>query len=79
MSIHNGITRDRFIYVPGTGYEGKIGSLASHGCVRMRDADVVGRFELVDDGATIGRRVIPQHKYSEKRDKKSIASANSTA
>jgi L,D-transpeptidase YbiS len=53
MSIHNGITRDRFIYVPGTGYEGKIGSLASHGCVRMRDADVVGRFELVDDGAKL--------------------------
>ncbi len=53
MSIHNGITRDRFIYVPGTGHEGKIGSLASQGCVRMRDADVVGLFELVDDGAKL--------------------------
>jgi L,D-transpeptidase YbiS len=47
------ITRDRFIYVHGTRHEGKIGSPASHGCVRMRDADVVGLFELVDDGAKL--------------------------
>ena len=53
LDEHNAITRDRFIYVHGTRHEGKIGSLASQGCVRMRSVDVVELFALVDEGAQV--------------------------
>src|SRR5919108_2120851 len=45
----NANTRDRFIYIHGTKHEDKIGTPASHGCIRMRNADVVELFELVDE------------------------------
>jgi len=45
---HNANTRDRFIYIHGTKHEDKIGQPDSHGCVRMRNADVIELFELVD-------------------------------
>ena len=41
-------TRERFIYIHGTKHEAKIGSPASCGCIRMRNADVVELFDLVD-------------------------------
>jgi lipoprotein-anchoring transpeptidase ErfK/SrfK len=41
-------TRERFIYIHGTKHEGKIGSPASCGCIRMRNEDVVELFDLVD-------------------------------
>jgi L,D-transpeptidase YbiS len=46
---HNANTRDRFIYIHGTKHEDDIGSPASHGCIRMRSADVIELFELVDE------------------------------
>ena len=46
---HNANTRDRFIYIHGTKHEDKIGTPASHGCIRMRNDDVVELFELVDE------------------------------
>ncbi len=49
----NANTRDRFIYIHGTKHENKIGSPASHGCVRMRNSDVVELFDLVDDGTPV--------------------------
>src|SRR4029079_6254245 len=45
---HNANTRDRFIYIPGTKHEDKIGKPDSHGCIRMRNADVIELFDLVD-------------------------------
>ena len=48
LDEHNTNTRDRFIYIHGTKHEGKIGSPASCGCIRMRNADVVELFDLVD-------------------------------
>ena len=48
LDEHNANTRQRFIYIHGTKHEGKIGSPASCGCVRMRNADVVELFDLVD-------------------------------
>jgi lipoprotein-anchoring transpeptidase ErfK/SrfK len=48
LDKHNANTRDRFIYIHGTKHEGKIGSPASCGCIRMRNADVVELFDLVD-------------------------------
>jgi lipoprotein-anchoring transpeptidase ErfK/SrfK len=44
----NANTRERFIYIHGTKHEAKIGSPASCGCIRMRNADVVELFDLVD-------------------------------
>ena len=44
----NANTRDRFIYIHGTKHEDKIGEPDSHGCIRMRNADVIELFDLVD-------------------------------
>jgi len=50
---HNANTRDRFVYIHGTKHEDKIGITASHGCVRMRNADVIELFEMVDEGTPV--------------------------
>lgn len=47
LEEHNANTRDRFIYIHGTNHETKIGEPASHGCIRMRNADLVELFDLV--------------------------------
>lgn len=49
----NANTRGRYIYIHGTNHEALIGQPASHGCVRMRNADVVELFELVPTGAEV--------------------------
>lgn len=49
MDEENGNTRERFIYIHGTKHEDKIGMPASHGCIRMRNDDVIELFELVDE------------------------------
>ena len=53
LDEHNANTRDRFIYIHGTRHENKIGMAASHGCVRMRNADVIELFDLVDEGTPV--------------------------
>ena len=53
LDEHNANTQDRFIYIHGTKHEDKIGEAASHGCVRMRNADVIELFELVDEGTPV--------------------------
>jgi len=45
----NANTRDRFIYIHGTKHEDKMGIPDSHGCIRMRNADVAELFNLVDE------------------------------
>src|SRR5438046_4142754 len=45
---HNANTRDRFIYIHGTKHEDKIGMPDSHGCIRMRNADVIQPNEQAD-------------------------------
>ena len=50
---HNANTRDRYIYIHGTRHEDKIGTPASCGCVRMRNADVIELFELVAEGTPV--------------------------
>ena len=41
-------TRERNVYIHGTQQEGLIGQPASIGCVRMRNADVIELFELLE-------------------------------
>jgi lipoprotein-anchoring transpeptidase ErfK/SrfK len=53
LDEHNANTRDRYIYIHGTRHEDKIGTPASCGCVRMRNADVIELFDLVDEGMPV--------------------------
>ena len=53
---HNANTRERYIYIHGTNHEGHLGQPASHGCVRMRNADVAELYELIPAGARSASR-----------------------
>jgi lipoprotein-anchoring transpeptidase ErfK/SrfK len=53
LEEHNANTRERFIYIHGTKHENKIGEPASHGCIRMRNADVIELFDLVDEDTPV--------------------------
>lgn len=46
-------TRRRFIYIHGTPEEGRIGRPASHGCIRMKNQDVIELFDLVEVGTPV--------------------------
>ena len=49
----NANTRERYIYIHGTNHEALVGQPASHGCVRMRNADVAELYDLVPAGAAV--------------------------
>ena len=44
---------DRYIYIHGTVDEESIGSPASHGCIRMRNRDVIDLYDRVDIGCAV--------------------------
>lgn len=46
-------SKQRYIYIHGTPEEGRIGRPASHGCVRMTNADVITLFDRVREGALV--------------------------
>lgn len=50
---HNTNTQQRYIYFHGTNHESHIGTPDSHGCIRLRNADILTLF----DYAEIGTRV----------------------
>jgi hypothetical protein len=43
----------RYIYIHGTPDEDAIGTPASHGCIRMRNADVIELFDRVEPGTRV--------------------------
>ncbi len=49
----NANTRDRAIYIHGTNQENQIGSPASHGCIRMRNADIIELFDKIQPGTPV--------------------------
>lgn len=53
LEERNGNTFDRYIYIHGTNDEKGIGQLGSHGCVRMRNIDVVELFDQVPEGTAV--------------------------
>ena len=53
LEEHNANTRQRFIYIHGTNHENRIGTPDSHGCVRMKNADLIALFEQVSPGAEV--------------------------
>ncbi len=46
----NANTHDRYIYIHGTNQEDLIGQPVSHGCVRMRNDDMIDFFDRVPTG-----------------------------
>ena len=48
LGKRNANTYERYIYIHGTNHEEQIGEPASHGCMRMRNADVAELFDLVE-------------------------------
>jgi len=53
LDEENANTLGRYIYIHGTNHEEEIGRPASHGCIRMRNADVAELYELVAEGTPI--------------------------
>lgn len=46
-------TRSRFIYIHGTPDTEPMGQPRSHGCIRMRNEDLIVLFDYVDEGDTV--------------------------
>ena len=53
LDPENANTLDRYIYIHGTNHEEEIGVAASHGCIRMRNADVAELYEMVAEGTPV--------------------------
>jgi len=49
----NGNSFRRYIYIHGTPEEGLIGTPVSHGCIRMKNTDVIELFDLVSCGMLV--------------------------
>lgn len=46
-------TMQRYIYIHGTPDSNPMGVIGSHGCVRMRNADIIALFDMVDVGVEV--------------------------
>ena len=53
LEAANANTKNRYVYLHGTNHEERIGEPCSHGCVRMRNADVATLFALVEPGTEV--------------------------
>ncbi|MDB6133905.1 MAG: hypothetical protein JWM59_2148 [Verrucomicrobiales bacterium] len=53
MEEGNANTFSRYIYIHGTNQEGRLGTPASHGCIRMANADVIELFDTVELGTEV--------------------------
>lgn len=53
LELENANTRDRYIYIHGTNHESEIGLPVSHGCIRMRNLDIIDLFDVVDAGIEV--------------------------
>lgn len=53
LESRNANTWNRYIYIHGTNEEPRIGRPGSHGCIRMRNADVVELFEQAEVGTPV--------------------------
>lgn len=49
----NANTHGRFIYIHGTNSESRLGTPASHGCIRMNNLEIIELFELVGVGTPV--------------------------
>ncbi|MGZ8258004.1 MAG: L,D-transpeptidase family protein [Methylotenera sp.] len=51
--LGNADTMQRYIYIHGSPDGTEMGEIGSHGCVRMRNADIVELFDLVEAGTPV--------------------------
>jgi L,D-transpeptidase YbiS len=49
----NANTLDRYVYIHGTNGEDRIGRRASHGCIRLRNRDMVELYDLVPEKTSV--------------------------
>ena len=49
----NANTLERYIYIHGTQHEDRLGHPASHGCIRLGNAQMIELFDLVDEGTEL--------------------------
>ena len=53
LEENNANTKERYIYIHGTNQEALLGIPASHGCVRMSNADVAECFAEISEGTPV--------------------------
>lgn len=53
LDPENANTYSRYIYIHGTNHEELIGTAASHGCIRMKNADIAELFDRVEIGTPV--------------------------
>ena len=53
VEARNANTFDRYIYIHGTNDERGIGRPGSHGCVRMRNTDMIELFDITPEGVAV--------------------------
>lgn len=53
LDEENANTYDRYIYIHGTNQEDLIGTPDSHGCIRLRNEDMIKLFDLVESGTEL--------------------------
>ncbi len=53
LEKRNANTHARYIYIHGTNHEALLGQPASHGCIRMKNADVAELYERVRVGTKV--------------------------
>jgi lipoprotein-anchoring transpeptidase ErfK/SrfK len=53
LDPQNANTRQRYIYIHGTNQEHLIGTAASHGCIRLRNDDMIDLFDRVREGTHV--------------------------
>lgn len=46
-------TKQRYIYIHGTADEKHLGQAVSHGCIRMKNSDIVELFDIINNEAVI--------------------------
>lgn len=63
LDPENANTKERFIYFHGTNHEELIGRPASHGCVRLRNDEMIELFHLVPEGTEV--EILPPGKPAE--------------
>ena len=53
LEAQNANTFARYIYIHGTNDEPKVGQPASHGCVRLKNAEMIELYDLVPEGTEV--------------------------
>jgi L,D-transpeptidase YbiS len=53
LDADNANSKARYIYIHGTNHEARLGTPASHGCVRMANADIAELFPQIPEGTLV--------------------------